>query len=395
MNSVHKSFLVLFIVGLIVGVGAFAWYRIGDVQKAEQVLAVPPPPDRELPPPQDAPIPGVDTRILLYANGRDPQDPATYVGTTADIITVLDALSNTVVATIPTAITPDARGAENKYYLVGDKIYFYHQGDRMVESLDFGGTVTKLEFTKHPEGRVYNNFVVSKDGQKIAWARAARSGTSLRSAVWVADINGSNQKLLLDNDLGQETYYALLRFTQDNTGLFFSEEKGGRGGYILFGGPNNLSIIRLADAAESRIPLPDNTLFVSDISSDDAKVAAVAEINNGENGVIILDIPSGKTIDLPFKPDLGFGIGGAARFSPQGAHIGYTIAQGNPVAESFRVIVAKTAGQIQAELADSEKLLRFEQWLTEGSFLVSDDKRYNRKYKAMVGQQELVPLGPK
>ncbi len=373
MNRVHKSFILLLLVVIIVAAVGFIWFRL-ELRGAPEVS--PPPPPAQTPPEalKSERIIGVDTRILLYSNGRDEKDATKYVGTTADVITIIDAYDNSVIATVPTTITPDARGTSNPYRLVGDKIYFYHQGDRMVESLDFTGKVTKLTFTQHPQDRVYANFIVSEDGTKIAWARAARSGSKIRSALWAANIDGVSEKLLLEKELDAETYISTFRWSKDLSKVYFSEQAGGRGGYTPFAGQDNLFVVDSKGAnTQSVLPKNPTSEFITDLSPDESKILVFQNALNNEKAIPLLYlVPTQEKSEIVLPPAEGFTLAGSGKFSPDNEQIALNIAKGNPVDEEIKIIVTNIGGQSTVILDESNKEYRVERWISNTTLLLSE-----------------------
>ena len=401
MNKIYKSFVVVFILTVVIAVAGVAWYRVSrqeivvdnstDVESKEVVV---PPPTAVA---KDEPVEGADPRVLLYSNGRHAGD-VRYYGSEPDVINIRDALTKQTIATVKTNITPDIRGASNLYYLVGEKIYFYNQTDRQIEVLDFSGNLLKLTFTESPVNRSYHNFIISNDGKKIAWARSTKGkGNNLRTAMWAANIDGSEQKLLQEKEVGPEKYFSLFKFSKDNSSIFYSEEAGGRDGYILFSGSSNLYTINLSDAKVAPIFTEPNKGYVGSMSMDEQYLAIVVAVNDQANQrVEVKDVTSGTLVEtFPFSE--GFTTAGNIAFSPDGDWVVYTEALGNPNKEQFQIKAGKLGSanpdnKTQNLVASSSSLYRVERWITNNLILLSNDLEPGARYIIRADSTGLVGL---
>lgn len=376
MNRAHKSFAWLFfIVFILAGIGVYGWYRTFYVgTKVEVHTQQTPPPPSTIAPVADSPEEFAgDSRILVYANGRKSGD-AKYYGTEPDVITVLDPILNKSLATIKTTITPDSRGVGNQYVLVGDMIYFYHQTDRMVEAIDFTGKVAKLSFTQSPLNRSYQNFVISKDGSKIAWSRSAKgSGANLRTAMWVANIDGSGQKLVQEKELGPEKYFSLFRFSKDNTSLYYAEEAGGRGGYILFSGFSNLQKVSFTTGEVTRL-YNEPKSFITDMTDDELQVTGFGYLQT-KPVIVYATLDNEGIVTKTIASDAGFTVGGSVFVSPDNKHMAYTLAASNPNNEQYGTFVSGVTSDAEpVSIADNEKCpCRVLKWISNSRILLRSD----------------------
>lgn len=108
-----------------------------------------------------------------------------------------------------------------------------------VWQLKQNGEQTPLTFTTvtvEPPGPF--GFTVPADGSKIAWAQAVPNfevdPPVYRNNLWVANIDGSGQIALLDQVENQEQRYAEpVRFSPDNSTLFYALQPDGLGGFIF------------------------------------------------------------------------------------------------------------------------------------------------------------------
>jgi hypothetical protein len=121
----------------------------------------------------------------------------------------------------------------NLYYPV------LEQGDKalVVWELRPGGRGRPLEFTRAPAAEFTPySFIISEDGQKIAWAYAVTSAAMAgdeplyQSYLYVANLDGSEQKTLIEGERAPRRSLQPVRFTGGNETLFYAQQIEGAGG---------------------------------------------------------------------------------------------------------------------------------------------------------------------
>jgi len=182
-------------------------------------------------------------------------------------------------------IGPIISAANNLYYPVFDEA----TKTKTIWELKLDGSQTPLEFTKVTvEEQTYPfNFMISMDGSKIAWSyttieEADTTETPLyRNNMWVANIDGSAQIQLLNQQENSEArYLAPVRFTTDSSTLYYALQPNGIGrGAFNFGGRfDNLYQIPIAggDPTLRHACTTDQyPLCIGDISPDGSTLAYV------------------------------------------------------------------------------------------------------------------------
>lgn len=121
----------------------------------------------------------------------------------------------------------------------------------------------------------------------------------------------------------------------------------GRGGYILYGGPDLLYRLDLTTKALEPIAFQG---FLSDVSADETLLVSISSVS-GENvtpALYVVDIETGSAHGYSFQqPPYQFV--GDAKFSPNGKKIAFSAAVGNPeMEESALFILDLETGEFSA-----------------------------------------------
>ncbi len=273
-----------------------------------------------------------------------------------------------------------------EYALVGEHIYYINQLDQdgssghpHIEWMDFAGNAHALSFTDTAiasravasSGGIAS-FVVSADETQIAWtANSITTGNSLTETIWTSNLNGTNVKQVLEETGDAEAYLTLLRFDARGENLYFEEQHGGIGGYILTPMSWPIKVVDLTSGLVTSIAA----------SADDIDASGSRYVTSLGADLIIHDIKTGietkATLDL--DPNLGGGIGGA-QFSPDGSLIAFMINQGDVETgvERFRVMVydpeKKMGYTVSDQPGSSEK--SFVKWLSDDLMLLEDGDQH-------------------
>jgi hypothetical protein len=177
------------------------------------------------------------------------------------------------------------------------------------------------------------SFVLSDDGTKIAWGRAEVNPESdppiYRNDLWVANIDGSDQVTLLEQVENNESRYVeLVRFSQDNSTLFYALQPDGIGGMIFnFSGRfDNLYRVSAAGGESELLydcSTSENLLCIGDISPDGSTLA----YTQPAGGAVQVMSSAGSLINTITPPATDYI--GPAIFGPTGtlAIISATLAQ--------------------------------------------------------------------
>jgi hypothetical protein len=229
----------------------------------------------------------------------------------------------------------------NTAQVAGESIYYV---DSLGSSL--GGVVRRvtsegveaLDFTAG-EDMASVTFAVSDDESRIAWTHSTYGAEGVASQLWVANIDGSDVRQVVESDPNDDIaeYYALetVRWMPDGD-LVYAWQVTGIGGYILFFGWS--SFYRYDPAADTTTPLVAlegegaGPCWYA-LSPDGSRAAGGC----GTDGMKERELSSGSETAFPVLADQGQQ--GAAAYSPSGARFAYAIAQGNPDDELGQVLV--------------------------------------------------------
>jgi len=218
---------------------------------------------------------------------------------------------------------------------------------------------------------LYFSSLVSPDGQKVVWTENKSQENKTNSKLMLADLDGQNKKVLIEKDFDGEKYFNLIRWSNSNEEIYFSEQYGGLGGYIVFGGPSNLSKINIYTSKLECLFEESNRIgYIGDISSNEEFIAYFPRID-GNPKLAIKNMKTGKEniVDIPIEE--GFKEGGNAHFSPDNKYLVYNIAYCNPDDEYYRTIIINSEGKNQRTIIDdSQKIYRAMGWISNDEILL-------------------------
>jgi len=240
---------------------------------------------------------------------------------------------------------------EGTAQVVGDAVYYVDSGGQslggVVRRVSAAG-VEELGFTA-AEALTELTFVVSPDESRIAWSHSAWDATGNTSKLWISDLSGTGQTLVVQStpDDGIDDYYVLEPVTWTATGnLVYAWQISGIGGYILYFGystlglysPSTGSIVELVGFDVS----PGAPCWNS-LSPDAAFVIGSCISESGVPGMRERDLATGVERIFPLWPE-DQGQDGAGVYSHSGARVAYSIARGNMDDEAGHIIVASHLG---------------------------------------------------
>ncbi len=260
---------------------------------------------------------------------------------------------------------------DNEVTVLPDAIYYsMFATDRGVYRVDQGGT-QPLNFidSQNPV-----SISVNQDGSLIAWATYQWTESAPNAQIFIANIDGSNQRLI-DQILPAQQSDGLyifhpLRWTEDNR-LIYATGMTGIGGYLLFWGYNGMKLYDPAlNVTQTLVDASEHLgLCLSSISQDLTRVAIVCE--NGSRTVRVRTLSSGEEIRFPELPDQNSA--GSAKFSPSGAWLAYVIQRTEPDNEFGQVVVVPVDGSAAPLVIDQVVggIFAVEGWMDDDSFLVT------------------------
>lgn len=204
------------------------------------------------------------------------------------------------------------------------------QGSQKLNFIDGGGNPVSI--------------AVSPDGSVIAWSTTEYINNSTQTSLFLANIDGSNQRMISQIPAADQTdfmrVYYPYRWTEDGK-LLYATALNGIGGYLLFWGYNGMFLYDTANDTNSTI-IPDSErlgLCLSSISNDLSMAAIVC---GNPAGVRVRHLSNGAETLFPVLADQVSA--GSAKFSPSGEWLAYVIQRMNPDDELGKVVVVPTDG---------------------------------------------------
>ena len=229
---------------------------------------------------------------------------------------------------------------------------------------------------------------VSPDRQQIAWSTSSWGEGSLRTDIFLANIDGSNQKLIdsisadEQNDLNLNFFP--VRWTEDGR-LVYATGMTGIGGYMLFWGYNGMYVFNpLNNSIRTLVDDQERLgICLSSISGDLMKIAIVCR---GDGNVRVRNLDSGIETVYPILADQV--LAGSARFSPSGEWLAYVIQRADPMQELGKVVIVPVDGsqppRIVATIEEGSFVV--EGWLNEDYFLVTQSNMSS-------GENSIIRIG--
>ncbi len=214
---------------------------------------------------------------------------------------------------------------------------------------------------------------ISPDKQKIAWSTSSWGMGNLRTEIFYANLDGSNQQLIdsisadEQNDLNLNFFP--VRWTNDGR-LIYATGMTGIGGYMLFWGYNGMSVFNpLNNTIRTLVDDQERLgICLSSISDDLTKIAIVC----GDNGnVRVRTLSTGTETLFPIIEDQV--LAGAARFSPSGDWLAYVVQRADPMQELGKIVVVPVDGSLPPQVLTTVEDGSFivEGWVNEDYLLVT------------------------
>jgi len=261
--------------------------------------------------------------LVLIPSPAQRTDPASFILTSPDG----DAHC--------TLTSPDVPWSSERCQVVGEHIY-YRPDVTAAETtyvLDTrSDTLERLDFTRAPDYQ-YGDFLVSPGGDWIAWSVGQTGDGGSRSTLFLARVDGSGQRKVLDEHYDDPYHILLVAWTPAGDALFFARRwlvVEGNGGVLPAFQGRHSNLYRLdveTGEVSTVIPLderPDCWFCVAGVSPDGRWVAYH---HADEDGALYLrELGSGD--ERHVSDGNGDWVAGA-RFSPDGSHLAYVEVEGH------------------------------------------------------------------
>lgn len=260
---------------------------------------------------------------------------------------------------------------ENEVSVFNDQVYYAQFGENSgVFRVTQQGS-QRLDFID--VGTDPASILVSPDGSMIAWGTSQWINNSPETSLYLANIDGSNQRLVAQIPSTEQVdlwrLYYPYRWTVDGK-LVYATGLTGIGGYMLFWGYNGMFLYDPASNSSTTLVSEEEHLGIclSSISEDLQKIAITC---GDSNQVRVRQLSNGAEVAYPLLPDQG--MAGAARFSPSGEWLAYVIQRAEHDNELGKIVVAPTDGsfapQVIAEVSNGSFVV--EGWADENTVLVT------------------------
>jgi len=260
---------------------------------------------------------------------------------------------------------------ENEVTVFSDQVYYAQFGENSgVFRVTQQGS-QRLDFID--VGTNPASILVSPDGSMIAWGTSQWINNSPETSLYLANIDGSNQRLVAQIPATEQVdswrLYYPYRWTEDGK-LLYATGLTGIGGYMLFWGYNGMFLYDPTSNSSATLVSEEEHLGIclSSISDDLQKIAITC---GDSNQVRVRQLSNGAEVAYPLLPDQG--MAGAARFSPSGEWLAYVIQRAEHDNELGKIVVAPTDGssapQVIAEVSNGSFVV--EGWADENTVLVT------------------------
>ncbi|MDO8507558.1 MAG: hypothetical protein Q7S53_03240 [bacterium] len=204
--------------------------------------------------------------------------------------------------------------------------------------IKFDGKERK-EVVKFSQTDSLDRFRVSPDEKYIAWGSFA-TGADGMMTLNLSDINGTLIKKLRQVSGGSTVNYSSLNpfyWSSDGKNIYYIEQGGGRGGYVLFGNSYTDVVSKINIESGSEIVFNSNKDIGYDnidslenlyFKKDDRAADSGAIIIKNKSGDLVKEVPITK-----YWPNQRSG-----NFVRNGDEIYFAVAKGNPDNEEFKLI---------------------------------------------------------
>jgi hypothetical protein len=254
----------------------------------------------------------------------------------------------------------------------GSSVFFTDFNSSGVHRVGFDGTAQDLTFMT-PENKIFDGmFLPSPDGSRIAWSKVvSQDADKLHIQLLAANVDGSNQKIILDETRSIPSRPEPVRWSNDGKSLYFTNVPYGIGGYILFFGGPDLVKVDVESGKVSQNLLTSGCLCAMVVSPDETKVAYIQRPEGDQLNILLKDLNGGN----PVKANLpvGHGQAGAIVWAPDSQSFVVTVARGEPDNEAYMVILIHAANlSSKVLIPDDARLLETALWSAAGIVWLND-----------------------
>ncbi len=222
------------------------------------------------------------------------------------------------------AVTADVRG--DRFTVVGGYVLFQNAEDGTLSRAWPDGRVEPHPFIQPIPETARIDWVVSPDGQWIAWTRTDRTADGqLTTLTTLARPDGGDQRVLLQDGPDAFLHIVPLALT-DNSTFFFDRQPGGLGGFFFYPQYADVHRLRPEQPAPERLPFEPNCFCAAALSADGQYFVRLEQASDsGGFDARVWDLAA--NIDT-FAPTIAppYALAGAALVSPEGERVVYSLA---------------------------------------------------------------------
>jgi hypothetical protein len=304
---------------------------------------------------------GVDTFVILANLRTDPAQLIVADPVTGDTISTFTAVGLTELSTVKVG---------------GPFIFYLDSNTQKIMRVGFDGSATQLTFITEGLDYFPGDFLPSPDGTLIAWGTNTfdpAGGNATRSLLKVANVDGSDEKVIYDETLDEESILPQpIQWSPDGSTFYYTDLPYGIGGYILFGGGPDLKKVDVASGAVTEVLPKTGCLCAMTVSPDGGMVASIT--GAGPLELLLHHVETGNERKLEI--DAGHLQGGNILWSADGKTLLYTMAVSNfdnPEAEKYAVVKVNVETLEQTVMvADNESLYNTMMWVSDETVWLND-----------------------
>ncbi len=203
------------------------------------------------------------------------------------------------------------------------------------------------------------DWVVSSDGQWIAWTRTDRTADGqLTTLTTLARADGGDQRVLLQDGPDAFLHVVPLALTDDGT-FFFDRQPGGLGGFFFYPQYADVHRLRPGQSAPERLPFEPNCFCGAALSADGQYFVRLEQVSDaGGFDARVWDLAA--NVDT-FAPTIAppYALAGAALVSAEGERVVYSLANNVTLdsagsgRERFMLVVVEAKEGVQRPLLET------------------------------------------
>ncbi len=256
----------------------------------------------------------------------------------------------------------------NEGQWANDSFYYFNKDEKAILQVAKSGAAQKLSFI--PAGDALT-FVISPDGQRIAWSVYSYTDTNPSSELWMANIDGTNVKNITRTESANNPKWLELRpyrWLPDGR-LLYIDSPTGIGGYILFSGfagmhvfdPSNNKLTNLTPGIGA------GQLCLSEISPD-LKILTSTCATNQPATLSYIKLADNSVVSITRQAEQNQV--GSPVWSPAGDTIAFAYARGDGSNELGKIAVVANGGTSPKILGMVAKgYYNVKVWINQNQFL--------------------------